>query len=81
MVAEEQSDFDSHLGESHSTLLTRLFNWTSQFESPGGFLSTQPIHFASSHSGFIPSRFSEFGPSSALVQHLRSIISEYVPGT
>ena len=73
---------NSHLGESRSTLLTRLLNWTSQFESPGGFLPMQSIPFAVFHSGVIPSpRFSRFGPSSTLGQHLRSILSGYVPGT
>ena len=77
---EEQSDFDSHLGESRSTLPTRLLNWTSQFKSLGGFLPMQSIPFAFFHSGVIPSRFSEFSPST-FVQHLHSILSEYVPGT
>lgn len=38
------------------------------------------IPFALSPSGLIPSpRFTEFSPSPALVQHLRSIIPEYIP--
>jgi len=52
----------------------------SQFEPLDDVLQTQSICFALSPSGLIPSpRFSEFSPSPALVQHLRSIIPEYVP--
>ena len=53
----------------------------SQFESLDDVLPTESISFALSSSGLIPSpRFSEFGPSPPLVQHLRSILPEYVPG-
>ena len=52
----------------------------SQFEPLDDVLPAQSIPFALSPSGLIPSpRFSEFSPSPALVQHLRSIIPEYVP--
>ena len=52
----------------------------SQFEPLDDVLPTQSIPFALSPSGLIPSpRFSEFSPSPALVQHLRSILPEYVP--
>ena len=53
---------------------------TSQFEPLDDVLPTGSIPFALSPSGLIPSpRFSEFSPSPALVQHLRSILPEYVP--
>ena len=52
----------------------------SQFEPLDDVLPTQSIPFALSPSGLILSpRFSEFSPSPALVQQLRSIIPEYVP--
>ena len=52
----------------------------SQFEPLDDVLPTGTIPFALSPSGLIPSpRFSEFSPSPALVQHLRSILPEYVP--
>ena len=51
----------------------------SQFEPLDDVLPKQSIHFALSPSGLIPSpRFFELNPSPALVQHLRSIIPEYV---
>ena len=52
----------------------------SQFEPLDDVLPTECISFALSPSGLIPSpRFSEYSPSPALVQHLRSILPEYVP--
>lgn len=52
----------------------------SQFEPLDDVLPARSIPFALSPSGLIPSpRFSEFSPSPALVQHLRSILPEYVP--
>ena len=52
----------------------------SQFEPLDVVLPTGTIPFALSPSGLIPSpRFFEFGPSPALVQHLCSILPEYVP--
>ena len=52
----------------------------SQFEPLDDVLPMQSIPFALSPSGLIPSpRFSEFSPSPALVQHLRSILPEYIP--
>jgi len=52
----------------------------SQFEPLDYVLSIESIPFALSPSGLIPSpRFSEFSPSPGLVQHLRSILPEYVP--
>lgn len=52
----------------------------SQFEPLDDVLPEGTIPFALSPSGLIPSpRFSEFSPSSALVQHLRHILPEYVP--
>jgi len=52
----------------------------SQFEPLDDVLPIESIPLALSPSGLIPSpRFSEFSPSPALVQHLRSIIPEYVP--
>lgn len=52
----------------------------SQFEPLDDVLPARSIPFAISPSGLIPSpRFSEFNPSPALVQHLRSILPEYVP--
>ena len=52
----------------------------SQFEPLDEVLLTQSISFALSPSGLIPSpRFFELRPSPALVQHLRSILPEYVP--
>ena len=51
-----------------------------QFEPLDEVLPIESIPFALSPSGLIPSpRFSEFCPSPALVQHLRSILPEYVP--
>lgn len=95
---EEQPDFGSHLGGSHSRVPGYRLNgvltllWVgrplhphykalgSQFEPLDDFLPIQSIPFALSPSGLIPSpRFSEFSPSPALVQHLRSILPEYVP--
>ena len=52
----------------------------SQFEPLDDVLPTGTIPFALSPSGLIPSpRFSEFSPSPALIQHLCSILPEYVP--
>ena len=52
----------------------------SQFEPLDYVLPIESIPFALSPSGLIPSpRFSEFSPSPALVQHLGSILPEYVP--
>ena len=52
----------------------------SQFEPLDAILPAGSIPFALSPSGLIPSpRFSEFSPSPALVQHLRSILPEHVP--
>ena len=52
----------------------------SQFEPLSDVLPEETIPFALSPSGLIPSpRFSELNPSPALVQHLHSIIPEYVP--
>ena len=52
----------------------------SQFEPLDEVLPTGSIPFALSSSALIPSpRFTEFNPSPALVQHLRSILPEYVP--
>ena len=52
----------------------------SQFEPLDDVLPPHSISFALSPSGLIPSpRFSELSPSPALVQHLRSILPEYVP--
>ena len=52
----------------------------SQFESLDDVLPIESIPLVLSPSGLIPSpRFSELGPSPALVQHLRSILPEYVP--
>lgn len=54
----------------------------SQFEPLNDVLPEGIILFALSSSGLIPSlRFSEFSPSSSLVQHLRSILPEYIPST
>lgn len=54
----------------------------SQFEPLDDVLPEGTIPFALSPSGLIPSpRFSESSPSPALVQHLRSIIPEYLPST
>lgn len=52
----------------------------SQFEPLDDVLPEGAIPFALSPSGLIPSpRFSEFSPSPALVQHLHSILPEYIP--
>jgi hypothetical protein len=52
----------------------------SQFEPLDDVLPIGSIPFALSPSGLIPSpRFSEFSPSPALIQHLHSILPEYVP--
>lgn len=52
----------------------------SQFALLDDVLPIHSIPFALSPSGLIPSpRFSELSPSPALVQHLRSILPEYIP--
>ena len=52
----------------------------SEFEPLDDVLPEGTIPFALSPSGLIPSpRYSEFGPSSALIQHLHSILPEYIP--
>ncbi|KAF9785086.1 hypothetical protein BJ322DRAFT_1123986 [Thelephora terrestris] len=74
---EEQPDFCSHLGRPLHPYYKVL---ASQFEPLDDILPEGVIHFALSPSGLIPSpRFSRSSPSPALVQHLRSILPEYIP--